>query len=52
MLRYEIWRSPEHKAQFNYVIDLRSGNDPNFREEIYHAIERNRTVSLGGKTHG
>ena len=52
ILRYEIWRSPEHKAQFNYVIDLRSGNDPNFREEIYHAIERNRTVSLGGKTHG
>ena len=52
ILRYEIWRSPEHKELFNYVIDLRSGADSNFREEIYHAIERNRTVSLGGKKHG
>ena len=52
MLRYEIWRSPEHKEQFQRIIDLRSGNDPDIREEIYHAIERNRTVSLGGKRHG
>ena len=46
MLRYEIWRSPEHKEQFQRVIDLRSDADSNFREEIYHAIERNRTVSM------
>ena len=52
ILRYEIWRGPEFKSQFNYVVDMRSGNDPNIREEIYHAIERNRTVSLGGKRHG